>query len=84
MIVSSRMKVLATGVMVALALVPIMALIGMGVATLDLDLALGAARRWGVEALCVIFGGGSVLVLKRALLHRWRSAHGSAVVGEIQ
>jgi hypothetical protein len=67
-------------VMVALALVPSMALIGMGVATLDPGLALGAAGRWGVEALCVIFGGGSILALKRALLHRRRSAHGSAAV----
>ncbi|HEV7436257.1 MAG TPA: DUF389 domain-containing protein [Pseudorhizobium sp.] len=71
-IVSSRMKVLATGVMVALALIPSMALIGMGVAAADLDLAGGAAARWAVEVACVLFGGGAILVAKWFLLHRRR------------
>jgi hypothetical protein len=70
LIVSSRMKVLATGVMVALALIPSMALIGMGLAFSNLDLALGGAARWVVEVLCVLIGGGSIMALKKTLLHR--------------
>lgn len=77
-IVSSRMKVLATGVMVALALIPSMALVGMGLAVGDLALALGGAARWGVEVLCVLGAGGSVLVLKRRRLHRRRPVSGAA------
>lgn len=64
-IVSSRLKVLATGVMVALALIPSMALVGMGLATGNTALALGAAGRWLVEAGCVIFGGGAIILIKR-------------------
>jgi hypothetical protein len=73
-IVSSRMKVLATGVMVALAIIPSMALIGMGIVSGNPDLALGAAARWAVDAGCVIVGGGSIMVFKRTLLHRRRPA----------
>ena len=79
-IVSSRMKVLGTGVMVALALIPSMALIGMGLVSGLPDLALGAAGRWLVEVICVIVGGGSIIVLKRKLLHRRRPADGEASV----
>lgn len=73
-IVASRMKILATGVMVALALVPSAALVGMGLAVGDGTLALGAAARWLVEAACVTVGGGLIIVLKRSLLHRRRPA----------
>lgn len=73
-IVSSRMKVLSTGVMVALALVPSAALVGMGLALLDFGLVLGAASRFAVEAVCVLTGGGSIVVLKRLFLHRRRAA----------
>ncbi|NDV88972.1 DUF389 domain-containing protein, partial [Aurantimonas aggregata] len=76
-IVSSRMKVLATGVMVALALIPSMALIGMGLAMGNMELAGGAAARWAVEVACVLFGGGAILVAKRLLLHRRRPLRGS-------
>ncbi|MFD1911085.1 DUF389 domain-containing protein [Halodurantibacterium flavum] len=69
-IVSSRLKVLGTGVMVALALIPTMTLIGMGLATGLPDMVWGAAGRWVVEMLCVIVGGGAILALKRKLLHR--------------
>ena len=69
-IVSSRMKVLGTGVMVALALIPAMALIGMGIATGLPHLILGGALRWVVEVLCVLIGGGFIILLKRKLLFR--------------
>jgi hypothetical protein len=67
-IVSSRMKVLGTGVMVALALIPSMALIGIGLASGLPDVALGAFKRWLVEVICVLFGGGSILALKRTFV----------------
>jgi hypothetical protein len=75
-VVSSRMKVLATGAMVALAIIPSMALIGMGLAMGNLELALGAFGRWSVEVGCLILGDGSIMVLKWTLLHRRRLAHG--------
>lgn len=71
-IVSTRMKVLATGVMVALALIPSMALVGMGLATGNLSLAAGGLTRWAVEVACVLIGGGVVIAFKRRLLHRRR------------
>lgn len=64
-IVSSRLKVLATGVMVALAFVPSMALVGMGFASGNVSIVVGASGRWAVEAICVIFGGGTVILMKR-------------------
>lgn len=75
-IVSSRMKVLGTGVMVALALIPSMALIGMGLAAGLPGVSLGAAGRWLVEVVCVLVGGGGVLAVKRSILHRRQPAHG--------
>jgi hypothetical protein len=48
-----------------LAIVPSMALIGMGIATGNADLALGAAARWALDALCVLIGGGSIFVHRR-------------------
>lgn len=76
-IVSSRMKVLATGVMVALALIPSMALVGMGLTTGNVELALGAAGRWGADVSCVLVGGGAIMALKRTLLHRRRAGNAS-------
>lgn len=73
-IVTSRMKVLATGVMVALAIIPSMALIGMGLTTGNLDLTLGAAGRWAADVICVLIGGGAIMALKRTFLHRRRRA----------
>jgi hypothetical protein len=68
-IVSARLTVFATGVMVALALVPSMALFGVGLAVGNLDLLLGGLQRWAAEVLCVLLGGGVVLALKRRILH---------------
>lgn len=38
------------------------------------DSPLGGAGRWLVEIACVIAGGGSVIAVKRKLLHRRRAA----------
>jgi hypothetical protein len=69
-IVSGRLTVVATGVMVALALVPSMKLVGMGLAVGSLELVLGGLQRWTIEVACVLAGGGAVLGLKRWILHR--------------
>lgn len=71
-IVSARLTVFATGVMVALALVPSMALVGLGLASGNLGLAAGGFLRWGVEVLCVLLAGGTVLAIKRRVLHHRR------------
>lgn len=71
-IMSGRLTVFATGVMVALALVPSMALVGMGLASGNLALALGGLLRWGTEVCCVLVAGGAVLALKRRILHHRR------------
>jgi hypothetical protein len=68
-IISTRMKVLSTGVMVALALVPSFALIGMGLAAGEVALAGQASLRWLAEVACVMIGGGTVIASKRWLLH---------------
>lgn len=69
-ITSSRQTVFSTGVMVALALVPSMALVGMGLGSGNPGLALQALARWVVEVLCVLSAGGLTLAAKRWLLHR--------------
>jgi hypothetical protein len=71
-IVSARLAVFATGVMVALALVPSMALVGVGLASGNPGLAFGGLLRWSVEVLCVLGAGAAVLALKRRFLHRRR------------
>jgi uncharacterized membrane protein len=71
-IVSARLTVFATGVMVALALVPSMALVGMGLASGNPGLALGGSAAVGTAVLCVLVAGGTVLAIKRRFLHRRR------------
>ncbi len=69
-LVSTRETVFATGVMVALALVPTMALVGMGFVAGDWAIASGGLSRWASEVACVALGGGPVLLLKRIAYHR--------------
>lgn len=71
-IVSARLTVFATGVMVALALVPSMALVGLGLASGNLGIAWGGVLRWTVELACVLAAGGLVLAVKRRSLHHRR------------
>jgi hypothetical protein len=58
-IVSAHLVVIATGVMMALALVPSMALVGLASGIL----------RWGTEVACVLAAGGTVHAIKRRFLH---------------
>jgi len=71
MVVSSRRTLFATGVMVALALVPGISILGMGLAFGDVAMAGKGLVRWAIDAACVLLAGGTVLAVKRRMLH-WR------------
>ena len=71
-VVTAGRSVLTAGVMIALALVPTMAITGMALGAGDITLAIEAAGRWLVDALSVIFAGGLVFVTKQALIHNRR------------
>lgn len=68
-IIAAQRSVLTAGVMIALALVPSASIVGMALASGDLGLAGNGAWRWLVDALCVVAGGGLILLLKRYLQH---------------
>jgi hypothetical protein len=67
-VISGQRSALTTGVMIALALVPSMALVGMALAAGDPPLAGDAFVRWGVDAVLVMLVGGAVLAVKRLYL----------------
>jgi uncharacterized membrane protein len=59
--------------MITMALIPSMALVGMGAATGHFELATRGLTRWAVDAVLVLLLGGVVFGLKQALLHRRRA-----------
>ncbi|HEV2079709.1 MAG TPA: DUF389 domain-containing protein [Allosphingosinicella sp.] len=63
-------SVLTAGVMVALALVPGAALIGMGAVAGDLDTIAGGALRWAVDVAMVMLTSLAVLFWKRRAVHK--------------
>lgn len=65
-------SVFTTGVMVLLALVPSMAIVGMGVADLDFALAGRGLVRWAVDAALVVLASALVLAWKAKAVHRRR------------
>lgn len=69
-VVNSHQTVFATGVMIALALVPSMAIFGMGLAAGEVGLALRGLGRWGVDVGCVLAASLTVFGIKRGLLRR--------------
>lgn len=69
-VVNSHQTVFATGVMVALALIPAMAIFGMGIAGGDMELAMRGLARWGVDVVCVILTSVAVFGIKRAIVGR--------------
>lgn len=69
-VVNSHQTVFATGVMIALALVPGMAIFGAGVSTGEFALALRGLGRWGVDAACVLVACLLAFGVKRAILRR--------------
>lgn len=73
-VVNSHQTVFATGVMVALALIPAMAIVGMGVGAGQFGTALEGLTRWAVDATCVVLASLLVFGIKRMLIHR--AGHG--------
>ncbi|WP_230530371.1 DUF389 domain-containing protein [Microvirga roseola] len=69
-IVNSRRTVFAAGVMIALALVPSMAIAGMALVIGDFPLMLQALARWGMDVACVLLASSLAMTLKRLLMHR--------------
>jgi uncharacterized membrane protein len=69
-VVNSHQTVFATGVMVALALIPAMAIFGMGIAAGDVELAMRGLARWGVDVVCVVVTSFAVFGIKRAIIRR--------------
>ena len=72
-VVSGQRAVLTTGVMIALALIPSMAIAGMAVAVGDFSLAGRGFIRWAIDAALVIIASGIVTLVKRVYLHRHRA-----------
>jgi uncharacterized membrane protein len=71
-IITAYRRAVIAGALIALALVPAAALIGVGVAAGQVDMALEALRRVGLDMLLVIVLGGAVVLLKQRFVHRNR------------
>lgn len=69
-VINSHQTVFATGVMIALALVPGMAIFGAGIAAGEIAPALLGLGRWGADAACVLAACLLVFGAKRAALRR--------------
>jgi hypothetical protein len=69
-VVNSHQTVFATGVMIALALIPSMAIFGMGLALGEIELALRGLGRWGVDVICVVGASLATFAIKRRLVGR--------------
>lgn len=72
-IIGGQRAVLTTGVMITLALIPSMALVGMGIATADFSIAGQGLLRWLMDAALVIAMSAAVFRLKHRYLHRERA-----------
>lgn len=72
-VISGQRSVLTTGVMIALALIPSMAIVGMGIGVGDFALAGRGFVRWAVDAGLVVLLSALVLSLKRLYLRHHRA-----------
>lgn len=72
LLVATDRAVLTAGAMIALALVPAAALIGIAAATMDLSLFLNATLRWTVEIVIVLTGSLAVFAWKGASVQKRR------------
>lgn len=70
LVVNAHQTVFATGVMVALALVPAAAIVGMGVAAGEFGLAAQGLGRWTADTACVLAASGLVFGIKRGVFRR--------------
>jgi Domain of unknown function (DUF389) len=71
-IITAYRRAVIAGALIALTLVPAAVLIGVGVAAGQVDMALEALRRVGLDMLLVIVLGGAVVLLKQRFVHRNR------------
>ena len=71
-IVTAFRHAVLAGALIALALVPAAALVGVGLAAGEVVMALEALRRVGLDVLLVIVLGGAVVLLKQRLIHHNR------------
>ena len=69
-IIMSRRTILLSGVYLALALVPGMALCGVSLAAGDWNLALNALKRWSLDAGTTFFVGGAMFALAQFTVER--------------
>lgn len=80
-VIAAQRSVLTAGVMIALALVPSAAIIGLALATAEPGLIPAAALRWAVDVLCVLVAGGAVFAIKKIILQRSQQRLGAADAG---
>jgi uncharacterized membrane protein len=73
-VVTGQRSVLTTGVMIALALVPSMALVGMGLVVGDTTMMGHAFFRWVIDVGIVLVLSALVLGVKQSMLHRARAS----------
>lgn len=71
--VTAQRSVLSAGVMIALALVPSLAIAAMALVSGNPELAGKALLRWGAEAGSVLLASGVVLAAKQRLVHQRRA-----------
>lgn len=70
LIVAGRRSILTAGVMIALALVPSAALVGIGIAERSTELIYKGALRWLIDASLIVVVSTLILLYKRLRLHR--------------
>lgn len=73
LLVATDRAVLTAGVMIALALVPSIALVGVALVVGEFDLLGTALLRWGVDAVLVVAGSIAVFIWKRIRVHQRRT-----------
>ncbi len=72
-LVASRKTTLTSGVLIALALVPSAALIGVGVATLNAEIVAASTLRWVIDVILIISLSTVLLSWKRKAIHKRNS-----------
>ena len=69
-VINAHQTVFATGVVVALALIPTRSIFGMAVVVGGFGIAALALERWAVEVACVLVTSGLFFAGKRAIARR--------------
>jgi hypothetical protein len=72
LIITSFREAVLAGALIALALVPAGGVLGMGIASLDLEMALQGLQRLAQDAALVVVLGGLVIIGKDRFIHRGR------------